>query len=382
MASDKIILCKRCILDSKTPGIRFNENGICNYCDLFDMMDKQYPLGEEGKKRLNDFIEEVKRTGKRHRYDCIVGVSGGTDSTYTLLMAKKLGLRPLAVHFDNGWNSELSVTNIKNALEKLDVELYTYVVNWEEFKDLQLSFLKASTIDVEIPTDMAINKVFYEVAAKEKIKYVLSGISFRTEGNMPKAWGYGDGKYMKSVQKMFGTKKLQTFPNMTIFDALNYSVIRGIKIIRFLNFFDYSKEKAAALITRELGWQDHGGHHFESIYTRFFQRYISPVKFGVDRRKVSFSAQVRAGQMTREQALEKLNTEDYGKQMVEDDKNYIARKLGLSSEQFEEILARPPKRFLDYPTNYPMLKRMQWAVRIASQLKLIPLVYHETKFSE
>jgi N-acetyl sugar amidotransferase len=378
--SDKIV-CNRCILTSDTPSIKFNSEGICNYCELYDIMEAEYPLGEINKINLDNLISKIKKYGKNKPYDCVAGVSGGTDSTYMLHLAKKLDLRVLAVHFDNGWDSELAVSNIKSSLEILGYDLYTYVIDWEEFKDLQLSFLKASTIDSEIPTDLAINGVLYKTALKKGINYILSGISFRTEGNMPQFWAYGDGKYVKSVQKLFGTKKLNSFPNLTIPLIFYYTFIKRIKLIRFLNYFDYSKFEAAKILEKELGWRNYAGHHFESIYTRFYQGYISPVKFNVDRRIVSLSAQVRSGHILREDALKKIQEQHYDPYLLKEDKIYIAKKFGISLREFENLLNLPPKTFRDYPNSYSLLKRTQTVLKIASKMKLIPMVFHETKYN-
>ncbi len=377
--TEKIKYCNRCILNSTVPGIEFDSKGECNYCKLYDILDEEYPLNNNDK--IAKLISSIKRNGKGKKYDCVAGISGGTDSTYTLYLAKQMGLRVLAVHFDNGWNTELAVANIKNTLSQLGYDLYTYVVNWEEFKDLQLSFLKASTIDVEIPTDLAINGVLYRTALKQKLNYILTGISFRTEGNMPQAWAYADGKYIKSVQKIFGTKKLRTFPNLTLSLMVYFNIFRQIKIIRFLNYFDYSKQAASQILEKELNWKSYSGHHFESIYTRFFQGYISPEKFGVDRRIVALSAQVRAGHITREQALEEIKKKHYSENDINEDKSYIAKKLGLSVQEFEDILDLPKKSFKDYKSNYYLLKRFQFLIRLLSKMKLIPIIAHKSKFN-
>lgn len=230
MAGTKKI-CSRCILDTTVPEIKFDENGVCNYCKLHDRLEEKYTLNEEGQRKLNGLVEEIKSDGKGKKYDCIVGVSGGTDSTYTLYVVKKMVLRPLAVHLDNGWNSEIAVRNIKNAVAKLGVDLHTIVLDWEEFKDIQLSFLKASVPDAEIPTDIAILGALFKAAADEKIRYVINGHSFRTEGNSPIGWSYMDGRYVKSVQKIFGSKKLKTFTNVTIFDLLYYLILKRVRFV-------------------------------------------------------------------------------------------------------------------------------------------------------
>lgn len=360
-------ICTRCIMDSSIPGIRFDEKGICNFCKIHDDWEKQFPLNEETDKKLKELIERIKDDGKNKKYDCIVGVSGGIDSTYTLYLIKKFGLRPLAVHLDNGWNSELSVNNIKNALTKLNVDLVTHVLDWEEFKDLQISFLKASVSDVEIPTDLAIISVLYGTAFREGLHYIITGGSFRTEGKIPIAWTYlMDGKYIRSVQKIFGTKKLKTFPNFTISKRLFYNYIRKIKMIYLMNYMDYNREEAKRILEKELGWRPYQEKHYESIYTRFIQSYLLPKKFNIDKRIVHYSALMRSGQMKREEALKKIQNESpYPEEKIKEDKSYVIKKLGLTEEEFDEIIARPPKLFLDYPTQYPLFKTLREPLKLA-----------------
>jgi len=197
-------ICSRCILGTTVPDIRFDEKGVCNYCKIHDKFEEKYPLNENGKEKLRELINKIKLKGKNKKYDCVVGISGGTDSTYCLYLIKKMGLRPLAVHLDNGWDSQIAVDNMKKAVEKLGVDLKTIKVDWEEFRDLQISFLKASVPDAEIPTDIAIYSILYRVAAELGVHFVLNGHSFRTEGTAPISWTYMDGKYLESVHKRFG----------------------------------------------------------------------------------------------------------------------------------------------------------------------------------
>ena len=362
----KTKICSRCILDSNVPGITFDDRGVCNYCKIHDEIEKQHPLNETGQQKLNEIIEEIKSRGKDKKYDCILGVSGGTDSTYMLYMAKKLGLRPLAVHMDNGWNSEIAVTNIKNAITKLGIDLHTVVLDWEEFKDLQIAFLKASTPDVEIATDHAIEAVLYRVAAEEDVHYIVQGHSFRSEGKIPVLWGYGDWRYIKSVYKKFGkNKKLKNFQKLSLFDFMYYFTIKRIKEIRLLYFMDYRKEEAKKILKDELGWRDYGGKHYESIYTRFIQSYLLPRKFNIDKRKVHFSALIRSGQMTRDEAFEKIKEPPISEEQAREDREYVIKKLGLTEEEFKEILSAEPKTFLDYPTYYPVIKRLRVPIRLA-----------------
>jgi len=365
-------ICSRCILDSGVPGIQFDAQGVCDFCKIHNEMEKEFPLNELGQQKLNQLIDKIKARGKNKKYDCVAGISGGTDSTYNLYMAKKMALRPLAVHFDNGWNSDIAINNMRNAVTKLGVDLKTITCDWEEFKDLQISFLKASVPDVERTTDIAIFSTLYRVAAKEGIEYIIIGNSFRTEGTIPTGWGYGDGKYIKSVHKIFGNTELKSFPNLTIFDLFYYALVKRIKIVRPLNYMDYRKEDVKKLLEKELGWKYYGGHHFESIITRFVGGFLCPKKFNIDKRKVEYSALVRSNQMTRDEALRKIKEEPYPEDEVRKDIEYVAQKLGLSKDAFQDLLSRPPKTFLDYPTYYPIIKTLRVPINLAYKLNLSP----------
>jgi N-acetyl sugar amidotransferase len=246
--NDKIEICSQCVMDNiGNSQISFDESGVCNYCYEYREKEKIRIIPNQFReKELEKLIKKIKSVNKESEYNCLIGVSGGVDSTITAYYVKKMGLKPLAVHLDNGWNSELAVHNIQKTLEKLDIDLYTYVVDWDEFKDLQLSFLKASTPDGEIPTDHAIMATLYKVAALHNIKYIISGNNFKTEGIMPKLWAYGhiDWKYIKSIHDKFGTVKLRTFPHFTIFKILWNTFFRRIKMISILNYLDYNKDEA------------------------------------------------------------------------------------------------------------------------------------------
>lgn len=367
-------ICTSCVLDTTVPEIEFDENGKCNYCKIHEEVAKAHPAGEAGKNTLENIVNEIKTKGKNKEYDCIVGVSGGTDSTYTMYLAKKMGLRPLAVHFDNGWNSDIAVTNIKNATSKLNIDLYTVVADWEEFKDLQLAFLKASVPDAEIPTDYAIISVLLDVAAKEGVQYILEGHSFRAEGTTPIGWTYMDGRYINSIYKMFGNLKIKSFPILTLSKLLDYVLIKRIRFVRLLENIDYSKKEAKEVLKSELEWVDYGGHHHESVYTQFFQSYLLTRKFNIDKRKREYSARIRSGKMTREEAINKIQEAPYfvDKENVE----YTISKLGLIKEEFDEIMALPPKSFVDYPTYYPIIQRLRFAIKIACKINLLPPVFY------
>jgi len=351
--------CNRCIMNSSVVGIEFDDDGVCNFCNMYNELETQYPLNHAGEQHLEAVLRKIRQDGREKNYDCIIGVSGGTDSTFTLVRASELGLRPLAVHFDNGWNTEIAVRNIKNATDRLGVDLYTYVVNWNEFRDLQLSFLKASVPEVELPTDLAIRSVLYRAAAREGIKYIIEGTSFRTEGVLPISWGYKDARYLKSIHKMFGKVRLVTFPNLTLGDYFYFNFLKRIQLIRLLNYFPYSKESAKEFLADKVGWVDYGGHHHESVYTRFFQSYLAPQKFKMDRRLVSYSAQIHAGLKTKETALREIALPICPQDIVEKDKAYIAKKLGLSLGELENIIANRVKVFTDYPSYYPLIRRVR-----------------------
>jgi N-acetyl sugar amidotransferase len=348
-------ICVRCVMDTTDPEIQFDSTGLCNHCRIVEkrLKNEPYCLSPGDKdKRLKKIIEKIKKDGQGKRYNCIIGLSGGVDSSYVAYEVKRLGLKPLAVHLDNGWDSELAVKNIENICTKLNIDLYTYVIDWEEFKDLQLSFLKASTPDSEIPSDHAITSILYKLAKKEKLQYIIGGTNYSSESIMPRAWsqGHPDWTYIKKLQKRFGTVSLKTFPHRSYFKYIFTRIFKTLKWIEFLDYIDYDREKAKLIIKKELDWRDYGRKHGESIYTRFFQEYILPVKFGFDKRKGHYSSLIMFGQMTREAALDQLRKPLYESQSaIEEDKNYVATKFGITRKEFDAIMSLPPKSYLDYP---------------------------------
>lgn len=367
--------CKRCILDTTVADIWFAEDGECKYCKIHDEMELLHPLDQESETRLNQLIGIIKHNGRKKKYDCIVGVSGGRDSSYTLLTAVKLGLKPLAVHFDNGWNSEISVQNIKYACDILNVELFTIVADWEEFKDLQVSFLKASVPDADIPTDYAIYSVLYHVAKSEGIKYILNGHSFRTEGTSPISWTYMDPLYVKSVHKKYGKiRRFKSFPHMSVLKMQYYLWIKGIREIRLMEYIDYNKSRVDDELKKELNWQYYGGHHHENIYTKFFQSYYLPHKFNIDKRKTELSALVRSGQKTREEALNEINEHPY--KYDPDVIEYTLNKLDLSKDEFDKIMNSENKTHDDYRTLLPLIRFLKIPIKFATKLKILPHILY------
>lgn len=355
------------------PEFRLDEHGICNYCHEYREKEAiRLMKSPERENALDALVAKIKKTGVGKPYDCLIGVSGGVDSTYTAYFVKRLGLRPLAVHFDNGWNSELAVHNIQKVLEKLDIDLFTYVVNWNEFKDLQMSFLKASTPDGEIPTDHAILATLYQVAGKHNIKFIISGNNFKTEGVMPRLWAYGhiDWTYINGIHKKFGSKKLKTYPHFTLIKFLWYTLVRRVKIISILNYMDYDKDEAMRVLQEELNWQYYGGKHYESNYTKFYQGIILPQKFNIDKRKLHLSALILCCQMSKEEAVEELKKPVYPPNQVNEDTEYVAKKYGISPAEIQDIIKAQPRSFLDYPSNYSFHVRLRRFLSFLRKKKL------------
>lgn len=368
-------ICTRCIMDTTDPEIEFDEHGVCNHCRGFEVLARERVFtGDAGQQQLERIVNKIKEEGKGKEYDCIVGVSGGVDSTFVAYTVKQLGLRALAVHLDNGWDSELAVNNIEKALRCLTMDLYTHVLDWEEFKDLQLSFLKASTPDAEAPTDHSIAAVLFQEAAKRGIRYVISGGNVVSEAILPQSWAYGafDWRYIRSIHQRFGTVPLKTFPHFSLTDLMRYVWRHKIRFVRILNYLPYHREQAIQTLEKELRWKYYGGKHYESIYTRFFQGYILPKKFNIDKRKAHLSTLICAGQITREEALKAMEPNPYTEEMQKSDREYVIKKFGLTENEFEHIMSLSTKRFLDYPTYYSFLKNSRGLVRIAKRLGILP----------
>jgi N-acetyl sugar amidotransferase len=346
-------------MDTTDPDIVFDENGVCSHCHRYARVARQrlVPL-DERKEKLAALVTEIKAVGQGKPYDCVIGVSGGVDSTYVAYVVKDLGLRPLAIHLDNGWNSELAVANIQKTLETLGIDLHTHVIDWMEFRDLQLSFLKAATPDGEVPTDHAIFALLYQMAAKHNLKHVITGTNVVSEAILPVKWGYGyfDWAYVKDVHKRFGTSRLASYPHFSLAKLAYYIFVRKIRLVSILNFIDYDKKVAMDALQNKLGWVYYGGKHYESIYTRFYQAYLLPRKFDIDKRKAHYSNLVLSDQMTREQALVAMQEPVYPENLLIEDRNYVTKKLGLKPAELDAIVASPNKTFEDYKTSHGLLE--------------------------
>ncbi len=339
-------ICTRTVLDSAVPEISFNKKGECNFCDYYDAL-AQRTINRDPQIKKSEFervISIIKESGRGKRYDCVLGVSGGLDSTYLALLAKEQGLRPLLVHFDNGWNSELAVKNIEHIVTVLGYHLHTYVMDWEEFKDLQRSYFKASVVDVEVPTDQLIFAALNRIAYKYGIKFILAGNNVATESINPDGWVYKDKLdlvNLKSIHKKFGSKKLKNLPRLGQYERYFYEAIVGIQIVNLLDLIDYHKSTVKNIVREKLNWKDYGGKHYESVFTRFYQGYYLPVKFNIDKRKAHLSNLILSGQTTREAALLELKEPPYPKGEQLADVDYVVKKLGFTSEEWQKIMNTP-----------------------------------------
>ena len=347
-------ICSRCVMDNSDPNISFDENGVCNHCYTWESKAAQYNIPiEQREQKFQLVINQLKENGRGKDYDCVIGLSGGVDSSYVAHLLVKHGVRPLALHLDNGWNSELAVKNIENIVTKLNIDLYTHVLDWEEFKSLQISFLKASTPDSEIPSDHAIMALMFQFAVKHGVKHVVTGVNHQTESHLPRHWstGHNDWKYIQSVHRTFLNTPLSNYPYFTLPKLAWWLTSGKLKILNILDYVDYDKPAALDILSKELDWKYYGGKHYESIYTRFFQGYILPEKFGFDKRKTHLSSLICSGKITREEALKELEHPTYPLELQREDKEYAAKKLGMSLGEFEEIMSLPPKTYWDYPNN-------------------------------
>ena len=367
--------CAVSVMDTiADPDIHFDEKGISIYYYEYAEKEKLFvPEQSEAEAKLAELVAQIKQAGVGKKYDCITGISGGVDSSYLCLKAKQLGLRPLIVHFDNGWNSELAVKNIEHIISKLGFDLFTLVVDWNEFKDLQLSYLKASVVDIEALTDHAIAGTLYKIAAENNIKYILSGYNVVTEGVLPSYWVFNksDGTNIKDIHKKYGTVPLKTYPLFGLKERKYFAGVKGIETINLLNFLPYNKAAVKEIITKELGWRDYGGKHYESIFTRFYQSYILPVKFGIDKRKAHLSNLIFSGQLTKEKALEELSKPIVDSQQLQEDYEFVLKKLNLSQTEFEAILAQPRREHNEFATLQSVFKKYPALILFRPVVKLI-----------
>ena len=334
-------VCSRCVMDFSVPKIEFDDKGICSVCKAAENKRKHVLIKNDPEKvKLLQLIADIKHSARNQKYDCVIGVSGGVDSSYVAYLVKDLGLNPLAVHLDNGWNSELSVKNIQTILLKLDIDLYTHVINWEEFKDLQLSFLKSSIANAEIPSDQAITAILYKIANKFNLKYIINGGNINSESIMPETWMEDnlDTTLIKAVHRRFGSVKLKTYPMMGYLKLAYYTFVKRIRYIGILNYIDFNKNEAMEFLQTTYGWKPYKGKHFESIFTRWFQAFLLPKKFNIDKRKAHFSSLIIADQMTKKDAELMLQSPPIEEALALEDCEYVKEKFNLSDLDFRNII--------------------------------------------
>jgi N-acetyl sugar amidotransferase len=369
-------MCTRCIMDTTAKGISFAQNGECSFCRLHDKLERLFPLNEKGKWMLGKITGHIKKSGRGRKYDCIIGISGGRDSTYLLYLARtQWGLRPLAVHFNDGYDNPVAGMNIKNAVRILNVDLRTITSDWRESKDIRIAFLKASVSNLEVGTDIGIFAALYGVAARENIKYILTAHSFRTEGISPLTWNYLDARYLKSVLKRFSKVKLRKWSpydpgyDLNLFALFYYIVLRNIKAITPMYYVNYIRKEIEPIIKRELNWVNTGAHYFDDLWQSLLY-YVYRVKFNIDKRKFNYSALIRSGQMTRDEALTRIKSV----YVIEDQKiiNLCIKRLGITRKDLDEFISYEPKTFLDYPTYYNFLKYLKIPIKMASIMNIVP----------
>ncbi len=370
--------CARCVLDATVPGVRFDAAGVCNYCHMQDALERQFPIGEEGRKILMGMAERIRREGKGRPYDCVVGVSGGRDTSYCLHYVKhEMGLRPLAVHFDNGWDSDVAKTNLARLCDALDVELHTVIMDWPDSRELTNCTIRACVPYIDVTDDVGIASALYRTAAKENVRSIIMSHSFREEGVTPLAWNYIDARYVRGLVRRFGQNPLRTFQNVDIHHMLHWMFVKGIRVVNITNHYDDTGDKVERLLAEKYGWVDTGQHHMDNELFALVYHY-SRHKFGFDWRVVELSAKVRTGVIAREDALKALETPPFFEtdEMVD----YCLNKQNMTRAEYDAILKGPNRYFWDYPTYYPLLKLFKHPIKWMSRRHLLPAHVYEKFF--
>ncbi len=368
--------CSRCLYDSTIPKIEFDEQGVCSYCRLTEGLEQEYPTGADGARKLNEIVARIVRAGHGRKFDVVVGVSGGCDSSLLIKQAVELGLRPLAVHFDNTWNSRIATENIHRVLTKLGVELYTHVVDNAVYDDIYRAFMLAGVPDIEAPTDIGLAATMYRACEKFGIRYMFNGHNFRTEGVSPLGWLYMDGKYIQSVVRQHGSyseHKLRTFPNMPLWSFLKWIAIKRIKQIRPLWYIAVDKEATKESLAEEFDWQWYGGHHLENRFTAFYHSYFLPTRFGIDGRKLGYSALIRCGQMSRAEGVRLISEPPkVDPEIVE----LVKKRLRFSDQEFERVMTLPRRSYREFKTYKPIFERMRPLFYLMYRGNLVPKSFY------
>lgn len=345
-------VCSRCVMDETDANIKFDEHGVCNHCHRFDEVQSlQLFSGVDGETRLQNIVDKIKKEGAGKEYDCIIGLSGGVDSSYLAVKIKDFGLRPLVVHVDAGWNSELAVSNIEKIIKHCGYDLHTHVMNWEEMRDLQLSYMKAAVANQDVPQDHAFFSSMYHFAVKNDIKYILSGGNLATEAVFPDSWHGSamDAINLKDIHRTYGSKPLRDYKTISFFEYYFwYPFAKGMRTVRPLNFMEYDKREAEKYLQETVGYRSYARKHGESIFTKLFQNYYLPTKFGYDKRKLHYSSMILSGQMSREEAVVKLAEPLYAVDELENDIDYFCKKMRVNRQQFDELMQAPIHDYSDF----------------------------------
>ena len=372
--SNREVFCTRCICSTRISGINFDSEGLCNFCIQVDSLKDEYGTGgPKGLDTWKGIVSQISKSGRGRKYDCVIGVSGGTDSSYLLLLAKKWGLRPLAVHYDNTWNTAQAAENIRLVTDALGIDLVTYVVDNKEVDDIKLSFMRAGVREFDNDTDIAFVQVLRSTAAKFRVSYILEGHSFMAEGLSPVGQNYLDGGYVRDVHKRFGENGMRTLPNLTFFRFLKWSIVYRQKFIRPLWYLEYSKEAAKSELFRSTGWRDYGGHHLENRASAFAHQIYLPQRFDIDYRFLAIAAKVRTGLITREQGLLELD------EPLKPDLflvRYVMERLGLDSEEYEAIMDGPKRSFRDFRTYKRWFELMRPLFFVLAKLNRVPYSFY------
>lgn len=362
---DRYQQCARCVMDTTDPDIVFDGRGYCNHCEALLPRPGARPAPRSRRAKLTSVVARMRRAGRGRAYDCILGVSGGIDSCYAAILLKRLGLRTLLVHVDNGWDGTAAVLNIRNTIDRLGFDYESVVLDWEVFRDLQLSFLRASVVEAETPTDIAIAGALHRVAARHRVRYIVSAGNRTTEGILPRSWHYDakDTTYFRAVHRRFGTGSVRHFPLLGFAREAYYKVVKGINMVYILDHCPYSEDTVRALLRDELGWTPYGGKHHESRYTAFVQSYLLPLKFNIDYRKATLSSLICAGQVGRDEAVRILKSPPYDATGIDRDLSYVAKKLGITCADLTAIVESPARSYRDYPNSERLLTVLYWLYR-------------------
>jgi len=371
------------VIDSDVPDVVFDQDGVCNYCHQFDLLCRDYPMGEEGERRLAEINRAAQLAGRGKKYDVLIGVSGGTDSCYLLHQAVSFGLRPLCVHLDNGWDSSISSGNMSKMLKQLNADLITVKADVDEMRDLFLAFMKAGLPWIDGPSDIALIATLYNSAVKYDVKYIWFGHNFRTEGKQPDAWTHLDSRLIHHVHKRFGHLPLKHFADITPWSLFYWGAVRRIKLVRPINFMAYNKTRTKQFLADTYGWEDYGGHHYENEFTKFaLVNWLYP-KFGIDKRKITLSACVRSGEISRDDALGQLSHPPVSEEEGRENRRRVEERLGISTEEMDALLNGENHSFLDYPSYYFLYKKLGTIAKfvLPKILGLSPMMSYDLKKS-